>query len=62
MMEIIDTAYNKREDVLASSILKKKTVRIRAKPRLFRLPFMVYGAIITQAKSNVKTKKKIFRF
>ena len=31
-----------------TTIIKfNKTARIRAKPRLFRLPFKVYGAVIT---------------
>ena len=36
-----------------------KTARIRAKPWMFRLPFKVYGAVITFKKFNeIKRKKK----
>ena len=33
---------------------QNKTARIRAKARMFRLPFKVYGAVITFEKLNVK--------
>ena len=47
MMELIDTANKKRDDVLASSILKKTRLLVSGQTMIVPTAFKVYGAIIT---------------